>query len=99
MPLPRMADDVEAPVAARRDASGAMVRAPFVHEMFHATGHAKPDDAALAQILDQARVAHRFAPEDARRDRRFGQKPLDPLQQILRHKSSLIAPTAGRLVR
>jgi hypothetical protein len=82
-----MADDVKPPVAARRDAAGATVGAPFVHEMFHTAYDMKPGDAAFPQIFDEARVVHRFASEDARRDRRFSQKYLDPLQQLLHHDS------------
>jgi hypothetical protein len=90
---------VLAPVAARPDAARAIVGAPFVHEMFYSAGHAKPRDATLAQVGDELRVAHRVAPEDALRDRRFDEEGLDPLQQRLCHKSSLIAPAAGRLAR
>ncbi|WP_161786548.1 hypothetical protein [Sphingopyxis sp. LC363] len=78
----------------------AVVGAPFVHEMFHATSDRASRLTAAPQIADEAGIAHRVATEYARRHRGFLQKGLDPLQQAALHHVLLDhAFKIGRLTR
>jgi hypothetical protein len=87
--------DTRSPVAQWHDMASPSVSAPFVHEMFHSAYQIETGFAPAAQIGDEAWIAHRGAAEYAGGHRRFLQKGLDPLQQLLFHNLSLIAPKPG----